>query len=1141
MNRAPAKQASAEQRAAADPNASVWVSANAGSGKTHVLIDRVTRLLLDGADPGRILCLSFTKAAAAEMEERLYQRLGSWATLPDPDLLQELRTLQERPLAADDLRRARKLFARALETPGGLKIRTIHAFCESLLRRFPLEAGIARHFEVLDDRTAIELRHAARVATLARAQTNDDPSLRAALEFLVRLIDEPAFIDLTNEALYQKAAAEQNLEAQQAALFAYLDIAQGVSRDDMISTYAAELPASNLRRAAEALQKGSDKDKARADAILRYLDSKDAAGEFETYRQVFLTQKNEPQKSIITKPAQKHDAGAGDILRDEQQRIFLFMQRLLAVQVAQSSAAALRIGAAVRADYQLAKTRRAALDYDDLIRHTQQLLQAQGAAWVHYKLDEGIDHILVDEAQDTSTDQWNIIRHLSDEFFSGKTARGENRESKGLGPRTLFAVGDEKQSIFSFQGADPASFAAMREYFSGRAQAAGLVWRDVTLQQSFRSTPQILSAVDTVFAAPSARDGLTADDAIIRHTAARGDHPGLVEIWPPIAPQPATPPQPWDAPVDALPARSPRALLAQRIVDHIEKLLKDGQYMPSTRKAVQPDDIIILVRTRNEFVDECIRQLKIRNIPVAGADRMMLLDQMAVMDLMAAGHFVLLPEDDLNLAALLRSPFIGITEDQLFALAHGRAQPRLWDALRSRHRENPDFSAAYEILADLLKQADHIPPHEFFARLLGPMGGRRKLLSRLGPDANDPIDEFLSLTQLYERAHAPSLQGFLHWLGGSQTQIKRDMEQGSGAVRVMTVHAAKGLEAPIVYLPDTCSMPDGKFDPKLIPVEGEDFYLWPVRKGNDDPKTAAQRERTARAREREYRRLLYVAMTRPKDWLFVCGYKGERELADGCWHRLIETALAPMAEKFTLPWGEEGLRIKSGGASAVAASAPAAAATPQALPAWAHQPAPPEPLPSRPLAPSRPQAEDATVRSPRHGASSEHRFKRGRLIHQLLQYLPDLAIAKRQAAAIRYLSQAAFALSPPDVEEIAAQAMRVLENPDFAPAFGPGSQAEAAIAGLVPALGPGIVLSGQIDRLLVGADEILIIDYKTHRPPPLSAADVPQIYLQQMAAYRAALHAIYPAHGVRCALIWTDVPLLMPLSDAQLDLALPAT
>ena len=1138
-----ADKASFAQQRAADPDACVWVSANAGTGKTHLLIDRVTRLLLRGADPGRILCLSFTRAAAAEMQDRLFRRLGLWATLSDDHLREQLQELLHGTVDADALGGARTLFARALETPGGLKIRTIHAFCESVLRRFPVEARVARHFDVLDDRAAAELRAQARQALLAYAQTGGDLPLQSALQEIVRRIDEPAFIELSDEMIHLRTAGDPAQDARQRALYRFLGVAWGAEPAALTTEFIGALPRRDLLRAANALLQGTDRDKERAGVILEVLEAAQAGAEIsgdlnESYKKVFLNLDDTPsaERNLITKAARESDPDAVAILRREQERVLALQQKRRALLVARSSAAAQRIMGALRAAYQELKDAHALLDYDDLITLTLGLLRSRGAAWVHYKLDEGLDHILVDEAQDTSPEQWEIIRLLSDDFFSGLDARRETRERRGEGPRTLFAVGDEKQSIFSFQGADPASFAHMRDYFSGRANDAGLEWRDIPLQASYRSTPEILGAVDLVFAlgAP-AHEGLAQAEAAVRHKALRTAHMGRVEIWPPVKEGQIDPPGPWDEPDSPLTHQSARRQLAERVAEHIQALLREGPVLPATGSPVRPDDIMILVRTRSDFVEECIRQLKSRNIAVAGADRMQLLEQMAVMDLMAAGRFALLPEDDLTLATLLRSPFTGLSEELLLDLAHERKCPVLWDELRRRRDENADFRNAHESLMELRAAAETMTPYDFYALLLGARGGRRRLLGRLGPEANDPIDEFLAMAGRYERAHAATLQGFLHWIGSAETQIKRDMEQRAGAVRVMTVHAAKGLQAPVVYLPDTCSMPDGKFDSRLIPVPEEEIFLWPVSKKNDDPKTAEVRARMAAARRKEYHRLLYVAMTRAQDWLFITGHEGRQKRPPGCWYDLMQEVLAPAAQEISLPWGDTGWRIEAGRVTGEKKEAAAPAARTDALPEWARRPAPPEPRPHRPLAPSRMDAEDVTSFSPRRNA--EGRYKRGRLIHQLLQYLPGMAQESRAAAGRRFLAQPGFALSPDAVEEMLGQALRVLETPEFAAIFGPNSLAEVSVAGLLPALGEDVAISGQIDRLLIGEEEILIIDYKTNFNPPESADAAPRIYVRQMAAYRAALQAIYPGRPVRCALIWTDTPALMLLPERLLDLA----
>ena len=1150
-------RATAEQQAAAAPDASVWVSANAGTGKTHVLIDRVTRLLLDGTAPARILCLTFTKAAAAEMEERLFRRLGGWATAPDAVLRENLQLLQGAEVPDSGLRQARRLFARALETPGGLKIRTIHAFCESLLRRFPLEAAIPAHFQVIDERSAAELIADARKQVLAAAQGDDDLPLTSALQRMVRRIDEPVFIALMDEAVRKfralgpggDAGDARDVDTNIVALYRRLGASDGRSVDDIVHTACAHgnLPEADLRQAAETLLEGSKTDRVRGEVILAFLDAPRRAAQYQSYLTAWLTQKGTATKRLITNGLSEQHPHIADILQAEQQRIMAVEAELRATHVAEASAAALRIGAAVVAAYKAEKTRHGLLDYDDLIGHTGKLLAGAGAGWVLYKLDGGLDHILVDEAQDTSPAQWEVIRLLSDEFFAGEGARVQPDGGMPAGGRTIFAVGDEKQSIYSFQGADPASFAAMREYFRVKARGAGRKWQDVSLQQSFRSAPEVLHAVDRVFTHGPAREGLSSEPGEISHMPVRKAALGRVEIWPTVMPEEVEPPNPWRAPLDTPSPRSSHAVLAERIVTQISGWLEDKEMLTPQGRPVLPDDILILVRRRNDFVETIVRKLKQRNIPVAGADRMVLTDQMAVMDLIAAGQFALMPEDDLTLATLLRSPLVGMSEEDLMRLAAKRTAPRLWHELVGRQAEDVVYTRAHAFLSQLLAMADFVPPFEFFATLLGPMAGRQRLLSRLGPDAADPVDEFLSQALQYGRLGPPSLQGFLHWVGAGRTEIKRDLEQGGGAVRVMTVHAAKGLEANIVFLPDCCSQPDGKFDPRLLPVPEGGMHVWPVRKEFDDEVAAAARSAYGQARDAEYRRLLYVAMTRARDWLYIGGYESRQKRKDGCWYNLVCDALlgdAPSGQvrEVPLPWGETGWRIEGDlsadgiTAETAATSVPASAPPPAPLPGWLDQAAPAEPDPPAPLAPSRPKADEPAALSPRTG-EGRLRFQRGRLVHYLLQYLPELEPWAREVAARRYLSQPGHGLDGAAIAALVRETLSVMNAAEFAPLFGPGSQAEVPLAGLVPALGPGQAIAGQIDRLCVLPDRVLIVDYKTNRPAPRDPAAVPDNYLRQMAAYRAALRAIYPGRSVGCALLWTDGPHLMWLADERLDLA----
>ena len=1146
----PQPYVSKDQRLAADPAASVWVAASAGSGKTKALTDRVLRLLLDGAAPQRLLCLTFTRAAAAEMANRVNRELGKWALQADDALDAEIEALTG--VAPDGaLRdRARRQFATVLDAPGGLKIMTIHAFCQSLLGRFPLEAGIAPHFDVLDDRSAAELLFDAQTAVLARARAGGDADLAAAIDTVALHAGEESFGELMAKLRGLRVRLRRLLKTHEkdglagviAATCRLLDVDPEETPENVIAAACAEgaFNRAALAAACRALAGGTDAERARGERVARWLAAPkhDRLAGFDDYKRVFLTAEDQPraESGLMTKARREGDPRAFEALLAEQEGLARTIERRNAAITARATTALLRLGDAMLAEYDRRKLARARLDYDDLILKAARLLtdDAANAAWVLYKLDGGIDHILVDVAQDTSPEQWQVIAALADEFFTGKGAR------EGL--RTVFVVGDEKQSIFSFQGADLRELERMRAAFRARVEAAEQAWNEVGLGRSFRSTAAVLRAVDTVFARPSASDGVAFADHAISHESHRQGHAGRVELWPLVTPAEAAPRASWLPPTTRFESDSPRTRLARHVAATIHGWIDNGERLEARDRAIRPGDVLVLVRTRTAFVAELIRALKSRGVAVAGTDRMVLSDQIAVMDLMALGHFLLLPEDDLTLATVLKGPLMGVGEDQLFDLAHGRGEETLWRTLTRRRGENDAFGRAHGDLAALLARADFVPPYELFADVLAARGGRRKLVSRLGPDANDPIDEFLAQALAYERSGPPSLQGFLHWFAAGEVEIKRDLDQGRDEVRVMTVHGAKGLEAPIVILPDTTSLPyAGGVQVLWHDADtgadtgsnggGAEALLWPGRAGFGEARCRAARIAMRERDLQEYRRLLYVAMTRAEDRLYIAGWQGRNAVPDDCWYRLAEAALADIAEPFDFAaWEGDGLRLVDRQtrkpARDAAARVPAADAGP--LPRFAREAAKPEPAPPRPLAPSRPAELEPAVLSPLAEGPGEARFLRGRLIHRLLQTLPELAPEARAEECRRFLARPGHGLGADARDEIAAEVLAVLDDERFAALFGPSSRAEVPLVGVVD----GAVVAGQVDRLVVSDDAVMVVDFKTNRPAPERAADIPPAYLAQMAAYRAVLALIYPGRPIRCALLWTDGPRLVELDDA---------
>ncbi len=1155
------------QRLASDPESSVWVGASAGTGKTKVLTDRVLRLMLAGTDPSRILCLTFTKAAAAEMANRIADRLSIWAVADEDRLRANLHDLTGREPSRADVVAARRLFARVLDTAGGMKIQTIHAFCQSLLRRFPLEAGLAPNFEVMDDRTAEELLAEAKQSVLLAGRYEPDSMLARAVDLLTGSVSEDDFNDLLANLTAERGRLKRILDAQGglepaiAALRESLHVPAGETDLTVLSRACAAgaVDERGLRRACATLATGTKTDIERGIGIQTWVDgdlSRRLKGWMD-YLALYLTTEGEPRKALMTKKPSEADPMALEIVQREAARLVGVTEERRRVAVAAHTAALLTLGEALLGRYQRLKDARGVLDFDDLILAASALLSggagADACAWVLFKLDGGLDHVLIDEAQDTNPEQWAVVSAIAEEFFAGLGTRDDR-------VRTLFVVGDDKQSIFSFQRADPAEFARMRRHFDAKVTQAQRIWRIIDLQTSFRSVGAVLSAVDKVFATGLARDGVAAPDVAVRHIPHRRGMAGRVDIWPLVSPQDAVDPDPWSPPLEPEQADKPVARLARTMAGQIARWLADGEMLVSRNRPLRPGDIMVLVRSRDQFVGHLVRALKDIGVPVAGVDRMVLTEQLAVMDLMALARFLVLPEDDLNLAILLKSPLVGFSEDQLFQVAHGRPG-RLWQALTEKAKADAALAVAWDYLRAILNDTDYRAPYELFAGVLSrpcppdPDGsGRRAILARLGAEAQDPLEEFLTACLLFEREHVASLQGFLHWLEASKAEIKRELDTGGGdgpgQVRIMTVHGSKGLQAPIVFLPDTMREPDKS--PKILwpekPLAGEaqtdpgpPLPLYAPRRGMEDATAGTRRALANRRRDQEYRRLLYVALTRAEDRLIVCGWEQLRKTGGpGSWYRLIEGALEGMArpEPFDFTtlspagWTGTGLVLQE------AQTVPPPPARPvQAemvagvvLPAWALAPAPKEASPSKPLAPSQPDAPEPALRSPL-GADDGLRFKRGNLIHTLLQVLPDTDPARWAEVASAWLARPAHNLTPVQQAEIAAEALRVLTDPTFAPLFAPGSRAEVPLVGLVG----DRAVSGRIDRLCVTDEAVWIVDYKTNRPPPKEVENVPVIYQQQMAAYRAALTRIYPGKQVRCVLLWTDGPFTMELPDGLLD------
>ncbi|MGH6906476.1 MAG: double-strand break repair helicase AddA [Aestuariivirga sp.] len=1109
------QRASLLQRRASDPAASAWVNANAGSGKTHVLVDRLIRLMLTGTAPSRILCLTFTKAAAVKMSADLLNRLSGWSLLPDDTLEQNLRGIGLDDPDAETIHQTRRLFTTALETPGGLKIQTIHAFCEKLLQLFPVEAGIIPHFTVLDDRGASEMLAAARREVLGQARRVPEGEIATALAEVVAHARADDFDALLKILLKERANLAPYIDGDAGAALAAQDLYRHFSLSPGNAAFTFNAP--DYRRLVDALNTGSKTDLEGATKLAKLLVS--GTVDYEILRSFYLTEKDKPRQRLATKEVIRSYPWIEVFLSAEQPRFIEALRQSTERECIAATSSLLTLAGAILRTFEREKRRRGAYDFDDLILRTYRLLsQRPDAAWVLYKLDGGIEHVLLDEAQDMSPSQWEIVRTLTEEFFSGHGVRGQL-------DRTLFAVGDRKQSIFSFQGADPDSFEVMHEDFQTRIKTAGQAFNDVDFTISYRSTSAILNAVDTVFhESRMARRGLDGRTArLLQHEPNRRQEPGTFEIWPLVTPDDQSEDRPWQAPVDREPANSPRRKLARMIAGKVKSWI--GQRtLVAEKRPVRPGDILILVRTRNPFFDALIRELRKADIPVAGADRLQLLENIAVMDLLALARTCLLADDDYSLACLLKSPLLPepFSEDRILELAHNRGSRLLWE--RMLESAEPQCVAAVRQLSLWKEEARTARPYEFFAGVLGLT--RMNFLSRLGSEARDVLDAFLNAALDYERDNPSSLQGFVHWFSSGDVEIKRDMEQGSNEVRIMTVHGAKGLEAPIVILPDTVSIPDGKKQSPLLMIEtgntGRKLPLWKLPKRFESAGIAALMEIQKDARSHEYRRLLYVAMTRARDELYVCGYGGRNKPGEDCWYNLVASAMRPEMRE---TGDEAGWRL---GADPVFAGGAAEMAKRRVeIPAWASRVPKVEPD-STPW--SRPSHLAGTGPPPQFNASRLQGLERGVLIHRILQLLPDVPHAKRRDFVARVVKRAGYE------ESLATEISRLIERPDIVSLFGSDGLSEIPIMAGIAALGRRI--SGRIDRLILRPDEISAVDYKTDGDWPLEPASIKPEYLLQMAAYREALKDIHPGMRVRCAILWTEAPILMEIPDSLLDITL---
>lgn len=1069
INQMLAKQlATKQQHLASDPAASVWVCASAGTGKTKVLVDRMLNLLLQGTKPERILCLTFTKAAAGEMANRLQQRLSFWATASLEELRVSLVDVTGKDPQDEHIVCAKALFGKVLDVPGGLKIMTIHSFCQAVLRQFPMEASVNPHFQVMDESQARQLLDQAQKNLFSNTNAKDFiPELNCIIQYM----NETTFSELIEELVRNKShmPSAEMLEEYKNWLEDNLEINCNDDVDHLKKDITNSLLYPYLSTLIEAFSGGSVTDKDKALALQQLHNNQLPQRE---YIKLFFTDKGQLRKTWATKKVLEGCDLIDDLFSQESARISGVMQKVASLKSAQLSWAVTKIGASLLQFYQTLKQEQNLLDYDDLILKVAHLLrQPLMGAWVLYKIDGGLDHILVDEAQDTNQHQWVVIDSMVQEFFT--------QESTGVPGRTLFVVGDEKQSIYSFQGADPKTFIQMSQKFRQMAVDSGRLWRDIDLNVSFRSTVAVLQTVDTVFSNPHLHKGVTQFDHWKEHQAFRLGHSGHVEQWDIVQKDDADDAESgWTVPVERQQfSCSAAENMAQQIAVEIHTWLQNAQMLLSKGRPIKPGDILILVQRRNAFVHDLVRELKKCGIPVAESDRLDLKKHMAVQDLIAIAKFVCLPEDDLNLAVVLKGPMFNCDEEQLFELCYERTE-FLWNSVQNRL---PDMALNLQKLIDLDKDYS---PYQFFHYLLDGANLRFKLLCNFGKECADSLEEFLNMLQMFEKNHTPSLHHFLSWFEQLEVNIKREHDPQEDVVKIMTVHGAKGLQAPIVFLPDTVHVP--KTSNSIYWHDQKPLYIL------SDPFMPGFLQSVMNAAKlkdhEEYKRLLYVAMTRAEDKLYVCGYHSKQQDSDNCWYSLIKQGLSQISNSETaiLSVNCPQLIMPMNNQDSIHLSSKV-----EPVPSWLTR-------------------SEITPKVQNSYASSEVTMAalRGTCIHKMLQYLPSIPLLQRRDYAFNLVP------APLDFEEIYTVVDAILSNELFRFVF----HEEALVEVPVASMRNQMMGLKRIDRLVFRDNTIIVIDYKTGLSDDLQL----QSYVHQLSEYVTVIQSIYPQHLVQSALLWVD-------------------
>lgn len=1170
---------------------SAWVSASAGSGKTKVLIDRILRLLLSGAKADSILCLTYTNTATAEMKNRINEKLLEWVFLSDEELSDKISKLTGQFPNKDTLNSTRRLFAYITDDAQALRIQTIHSFCQDILKKFPLESGIEPNFKIAEDTEIEKLINEARMRLFNDDTQHEEHDVVKAIEKIALQVNDETLTKLLKSALGE----DRNKFSYMFSNFSLSDIIGYIyGKLSVLPTDNEELlmdlfvsddcfnrrDLSSLCDIVEEL--GTATEQKLWSKTKTWIDSsaEDRKKKIHEHISCFLTDKGQARAKLLTKKPREAHAWADSVARAECDRILDFTQKLKGLKVAELTKSLVTIVHEILDIYAEIKRHRGLMDYNDLITKTYELLQKQDFRdWVRLKLDGSIDHILVDEAQDTSPYQWEIFNALREEFFVGEGSKEDIN-------RTIFVVGDEKQSIYSFQGAVPQMFSEV--YRDCQNDAGFDKLKAVPLNYSFRSLDAVLKVTDAVFSNPQYKNAIAKMEGVeIKHTPIRNAGTGRVEIWPLIPKVDETIKNNnggWELDFENKQSHDNKTILAKIIAKKIKEWEKDKKWIYAKGREFKYQDVMILIRSRTGgIVDSLTRELQKEGIAVSSNDSIELNKHLVVKDLLGLIQFILLPSDNLNLACILKSPIFNFSENELMDVAMNRdkdSKETLWDYI-NRVIQNPDIAKntfrfckldklkeTQNYLLELIEFSKTHKPFEVLEYVLEQKEGRAEIINRMGKHTNEIIDKFLQFTINFEINNTPTLQNFLHFTETTHVKIKSEADSKLNEVRIMTTHSAKGLQAPIVFLVETTKDPFSKADSGKIlwkkhreDDEGDFLHIpfWSGVSENDTTSTKETKEKNKKAAYEEYLRLLYVAMTRAEDELYVCGWENKGNSKDKDknskkkssnksseypnWYDVTKAGILKLdnvKEHYvnlytyvdSLELSEE-QKEKFKGTAYVYESGDDNRITKEEskelISIYKNKEYNEQKTQDTSkiefdeqfkeiLNPSEYFKEKKKNQSP---IDKNKSIIFGNIVHKLLEILPNIEKNLYTHFIDKYLENTVSEndnLTNLERQKIKEQVINILTSEDYQVFFGKNSKAEVPIVCETD----DNTVSGIIDRLAFdeATKTIYIIDYKTSSYIPKKGY-IPKQYRHQLNMYKQAIEKIYSDYSTRCGILWT--------------------